>query len=149
MSLGNLDDQEVGEFIRGTTGASAEPGLASALGALTEGTPLLLCELWRDLRALGAVEVTDDGVRLTRPLAEIHGPEHVRDLVQHRLARLAPGVTQTLEHAAVLGPRFELRVLAAATGIAPTGLATALEQAGRSGIVEELPEAGALLPLHT
>ena len=142
LVLGNLDDQEVGEFIRGTTGASAEPGLASALGALTEGTPLLLCELWRDLRALGAVEVTDDGVRLTRPLAEIHGPEHVRDLVQHRLRVLAPGVTQTLEHAAVLGPHFELRVLAAATGIGATGLATALEQAGRSGILEELPEAG-------
>ena len=140
LALGNLDDEEVGEFIRGATGASAEPGLATAIGALTEGTPLLLCELWRDMREQGALEVTDAGVRLTRPLAEIHGPEQVRDLVHHRLAQLAPEVTLTLEHAAVLGPRFELRVLAAATGVEPTGLAAALEQAGRRGFVEELPE---------
>jgi hypothetical protein len=79
-------------------------------------------------------------VRLIRPLTELHGPEQVRDLVDHRLAELAPEITAALEQAAVIGPHFELRILAAATAVEPVGLATALEQAGRRGFVEELPE---------
>jgi DNA-binding SARP family transcriptional activator len=141
MTLGNLSNREVGEFIRGTAGVDVEPGLAAAVGALTEGTPLLLCELWRDLGEQGALDITDEGgVRLTYPLADLHCPERVRDLVQHRLARLAPDVTRTLEHAAVLGARFQLRVLTAATELEPTEVATALERASLSGIVEELLE---------
>ena len=101
---------------------------------------MLLCELWRDMREQGAVEVTSAGVRLIRPLAELHGPEQVGDLVDHRLAQLAPEITVALEHAAVLGPRFELRILAVATRVAPTRLAGTLELAERRGFVEELPE---------
>jgi DNA-binding SARP family transcriptional activator len=132
--LGNLGGEDVGEFIHGAAGAAPDPGLAATIAELTEGTPLLLCELWRDLLERGAVQVSDGGVRLTRAPAELRGPEQVRELVEHRLSRLAPETAAMLEQAAVLGPRFQVRVLAAATE------ARGLDEAARSGFLEELAE---------
>ena len=79
-------------------------------------------------------------MRLHRPLAELRGPERLRDVVRQRLSRLPPETAATLELAAVAGPRFELRVLAEAAGLDQRGLAAAVEEAIRSGLVEELPE---------
>jgi tetratricopeptide (TPR) repeat protein len=138
LTLGNLSTEEVGAFIRASSAAEATVDLVSAIGELTDGTPLLLCELWRDLHESGGVEVAQT-VRLTRPVAELRGPERVRELVRQRLARLDPETVAMLELAAVAGPQFELRLIAAASGVEPMTLAAALEQATASGMVEELP----------
>jgi DNA-binding SARP family transcriptional activator len=140
LALGNLSTEEVGAFIQASSDADAEAtvDLVSAIGELTDGTPLLLCELWRELHESGGVEVAET-VRLTRPVAELRGPERVRELVRQRLARLDPETVAMLELAAVAGPQFELRLIAAAAGVEPMTLAAALEQATASGIVEELP----------
>ena len=74
------------------------------------------------------------------PLDELRGPERVRDVVRHRLTRLAPEATDLLELAAVAGPRFELPVLATAAGTTPAALARPVEEGTRSGMIEELPE---------
>ena len=140
LSLGKLSDEDVSAFIRASTDAEADGGLASTIGELTGGTPLLLCELWRDLRESGAVEVSGDGVHLSRPIAELRGPERLRDVVRQRLSRLAPETTSTLELASVAGTQFEVRVLAQAAGLAQAAVATAVEEAMRHGLVEELPE---------
>ena len=140
LSLGRLTDEEVGAFISASADAEAPGELASAIGELTGGTPLLLCELWRDLRESDAVEVSDTGVQLSRPIAELRGPERLRDVVRQRLSRLAPETAAMLELAAVTGPRFELRVLADAAGLDQGALAAAVEEAIRNGLIEELPE---------
>ena len=69
LPLGDLSDEDVGAFIRASTEAEAPGDLVSAIGELTSGTPLLVCELWRDLVAAGDVEVSDAGVRLSRPVS--------------------------------------------------------------------------------
>ena len=74
LALGNLTADDVGAFIRASADAEVTPELASELDELTDGTPLLLCELWRDLTESGAVEVTRS-VRLSRPVAELRGPD--------------------------------------------------------------------------
>jgi tetratricopeptide (TPR) repeat protein len=139
LSLGKLSDEEVGAFIKASTDAEAPGELASAIGELTGGTPLLLCELWRDLRDSGAFQVSDGGVRLLRPIAELRSPERLRDVVRQRLSRLTPETVATLELAAVTGPRFELRVLAQATEFEQRALEIAVEEATRNGLIEELP----------
>jgi DNA-binding SARP family transcriptional activator len=131
LSLGRLSADDVGAFIRAATDVEAPAELASALGELTGGTPLLLCELWRELRDEGALEVSGGGLRLRRPPAELRGPERLRDIVRQRLARLGPETAATLELAAAAGPRFELGVL---------GEAAAVRDAVATGLVEELPE---------
>jgi DNA-binding SARP family transcriptional activator len=140
VSLGNLSPEEMGEFVRVAAEAEARPELLFALAELTDGTPLLLCELWRELSASGAVEISESGVRLTRRLAELRGPERIVDLVQHRLSRLAPETTALVELAAVAGPHFELRVVADAVGLDPSALVAALNQARRNGMIEDLSE---------
>jgi DNA-binding SARP family transcriptional activator len=138
VTLGRLGIEEVGEFIHRSTGADAARGLTSAIGELTEGTPLLLCELWRDLVESGTLRVSD-AIELTRPVAEVRAPERVQEVVLQRLSRLAPEIVAVLEVAAVAGPRFELSALAAG-GTESAALTVHLEAAVRTGMIEELPE---------
>jgi DNA-binding CsgD family transcriptional regulator/tetratricopeptide (TPR) repeat protein len=145
LRLAGLSNEDVGEFVRRSAGARADAevsSLATALGELTGGNPFLLCELWRTLVETGAVEVGESRVRLTRTVAELGSPESVRDVITHRLARLAPSATALLEVAAVLGPEFELDVLGDAAGLGERELATAVETAVRSGMIEEVPASG-------
>ena len=53
LALDNLSDEEVGAFIRASTGIEPPRELASEVGEFTDGTPLLLCEFWRDLQDSG------------------------------------------------------------------------------------------------
>jgi predicted ATPase len=143
LALGGLSAEEMGAFVRASSEREASAELTSALGELTGGTPLFLCELWRELRESGAVEEGDGGLRLSRPLDELRGPERIGELVRQRLSRLTPESGGLLELAAVAGPRFELRVLAEAAGLEPPRLASALEETIRTGFVEELSEPAA------
>ena len=90
--VGNLTRDEVSVFIRASTEAEATPELVTSIRELTDGTPLLLCELWRDLRESGGAEAPDSA-SLARAVAELRGPERIRDIVKQRLSRLAPDAT--------------------------------------------------------
>ena len=139
VALGTLSADDVGAFVHDATGADASSQLVAAIGELTDGTPLLVCELWRELVAGDALEISDENVTLARPLAEVKGPERIGELVDHRVSRLSPEAGALIEFAAVTGPRFELAVVGAAADLEPGEVAGAVEQAVRSGIVEELP----------
>ena len=139
LALGNLSTADVSAFIKASTDAEATTGLVDAIEDLTDGTPLLLCELWRALRSSGGVEVSTV-VQLTRPIAELRGSERLRDVVQPRLTRLAPATAALVDVASVVGTRFELGVVAAATGIEQHDLVVAIEEAADSGLIEELPD---------
>jgi len=142
MSVGGLSDQEVGEFVRRiTSGRHGSPlgELASAISELTGGNPFLVCELWRSLIERSVIELVDGEVRLVRPLSELGTPEGVREVVSERLARLAPSTTGLLELAATAGAQFELELIRRASGLPEGELVAALDEALRSGIVEELP----------
>jgi DNA-binding SARP family transcriptional activator len=140
IPLGPLTPEEVNLFISGVAGVAAPTDLVAAVGDLTDGTPLFLCELWRELLESGAVEVSGAHLHLTRPLADIQGPERVRDFVRQRLARVDPETRALLELAAVAGSTFELRVLAEAVQLDHAAFLAAVEEAADSGMIEELPE---------
>ena len=140
ISLRGLAAEEVGDFIRASAEAEASPELLSAVNELTDGSPLLVCELWRDLVARSAVEVVGAGVSLVQPVAELRGPQRIHEFLEQRLSRLESATIGLVELAAVAGPRFELPAVAAAAGYEQTALAAAVEEATRSGFLEELPE---------
>jgi DNA-binding SARP family transcriptional activator len=139
VSLGNLSPEEMGEFVRVAADAEATPELLSALAELTDGTPLLVCELWRDLLQRDAVDVSDHRVHVSQ-LTELRGADRIRDLVRHRLSRLTPQTASLLDLAATAGPRFELRVLSAASVLESGALLAAIDEASDAGILEELPQ---------
>jgi DNA-binding SARP family transcriptional activator len=140
VAIGGLSTEDVAEFIRRSVGAdeSVELGmLANSIGKLTDGTPFFLCELWRALIETGTVQISGTSVRLARPIEELGSPERVREVVHYRLSRLAPATTETLELAAVAGTQFELSLLGD-----EDSLVAALDEAIRSGMIEEVPGPG-------
>jgi tetratricopeptide (TPR) repeat protein len=139
ISLGDLTSDDVRAFIRASTDAEAVTELVSEIGELTNGTPLLLCELWRDLRETGGVEVSHT-VQLTRPFAELRGSEPIRDFMRQRLSRLSPETKALVELAAVAGSRVELGVLCEASGLERARLVPLLDRAAAAGLLEALPE---------
>ncbi|HEX6696863.1 MAG TPA: AAA family ATPase [Solirubrobacteraceae bacterium] len=142
LRLAGLSDADVGEFLRhaaeGDAG-SGPPGLARAIGELTGGNAFLVCELWRALVETGIVEVGDGTIRPTRPLAELGTPESVREVVSQRLSRLAPATTDLLELTATAGSEFGVDLARQAAGLGEPELLAALDEAVRSGMIEELP----------
>ena len=140
LRLTGLSDDEVDEFVRlAPEGGPGSPELAQAIGELTEGNPFLVCELWRALVETGLVEIADGRVRLTRPLTEIATPDSVREVVSQRLARLSPRTIDVLELMAAAGAESGLDIVRRAAGLADPELRAALDEAVRSGMLEELP----------
>jgi DNA-binding SARP family transcriptional activator len=139
LGLGGLSDEDVAEFVQRSAGVDA-PELAHTLGELTDGTPFLLCELWRTLVEADAVDSSGGTVRLTRPVAGLGTPEGVRRVVHHRLSRLAPATTAMLEVAAVAGGQVDLSVLDEAVAFDKSVLASVIEDAIVSGMIEDVPE---------
>jgi DNA-binding CsgD family transcriptional regulator/tetratricopeptide (TPR) repeat protein len=142
LRLGGLSGEEVNEFVRRAAESSlggGPPELARTISDVTGGNPFLVCELWRALVETRVVEVTGGEVRLTRPLTELATPESVREVVSQRLSRLAPRTTDLLELMAVAGSEFGLDIVRAAAGLREPELLAALDEAVRSGMVEELP----------
>ena len=140
LTLGAFSADEVRTFVEVSARERATPELARELATLTGGSPLLLCELWGELVERGAVEVSDERVRLLRPVGELGGSDQIRDLVQQRLSRLSRETVELLELAAASGSRAELRVLADAVALEPNVLADSIEEATSNGFLEEVPE---------
>ena len=145
LELAGLSDEEVADFVRHAAGNDLDqdlPELAHAISELTDGNAFLMTELWRTLTESGALEIGNGTERLAHPLAELGSPESVREVVAQRLSRLTPSTTEVLEAAAVAGPEFRLDVVRRAAGLDERSLLAALDEAVRSGIIQEVPSAG-------
>ena len=145
LRLEGLSGDEVAQFVRTAAGGDlgSELGeLAEAIHGLTKGNAFLVCELWRAFVETGAVELAAGVIRLARPPAEIGTPESVREVVSQRLSRLSPVTTDLLELAATTGSEFGLDLIRSAAGLQEPELLAALDEAVRSGMLEELPSAG-------
>lgn len=117
LRLGGLSRAEVREFVD-AAGDGPDAELARAIAELTGGNPFLVCELWRTHADTG----------------ELGTPESVREVVSGRVGRLAPATGELLQLAAAAGPEFELALLRGTPD-----LAASLDEAVRSGLIEELP----------
>jgi DNA-binding NarL/FixJ family response regulator len=145
LRLSSLSGEEVGEFVRRAAGEGLGPeleDLAGELHDLTGGNAFLVCELWRALIETNALDTTGGAVRVVRSPTELETPESVREVVNHRLARLAPRTCDLLELAAAAGSEFELEVVRPASGFAEPDLVSSLDEAVAGGMIEELPSPG-------
>jgi DNA-binding CsgD family transcriptional regulator/tetratricopeptide (TPR) repeat protein len=143
VRVSGLSTAEIGELVGRAAGGDLGadlPALAAAIHGLTQGNAFLVIELWRALVETGALVVADGHARLTRTPAELGSPDAVREVVSQRLARLDDATTSVLELAAVVGPEFDLAVLARGVGIDEAALLGAVDRAHRSGMVVAVPE---------
>lgn len=126
LELVGLGEEEVAALICSLAGLGAPPAVARSIVDRTQGNPLFVEELLRD------VAVDDD---FARALTGV--PESVKDLLLRRLRQLDDACKQALTVGAVSGGEFELLVLERVTDTAPAELAESLEQAIAAHIVDE------------
>ena len=143
IPLRGLSQEDVGRFIEMTSGRVPPPGLVSAVHIQTEGNPLFVTEVVRDLvqeGELAARPSTGSGRREERESWTVRIPEGVREVIGRRLNRLSERCNQTLTIAAVMGREFELGQLQPLIeDITPDRLLEVLEEALTARVIEELP----------
>ncbi len=148
VALRGLDAAEVRAFLESAAGhALDQPGeaLADALHAETEGNAFFLEEVILHLTEAGTIYQDGEG-RWTSDLTSIDDfgiPEGIREVVGRRLSRLSEEANDVLGKAAVLGPEFEVSVLAEMAG--GSDLLGPLEEAERTGL---LIDAGSESPAY-
>ena len=128
LSLGRLASQECADLVQAHVGGVAERVSARILER-AQGNPLFLEEMLRLYSEQGP-ESIDAGVV----------PHGVRDVIGQRLMRVSAETRALLELGAVAGDEIEPALLAAAAGSDPEGVAGALGEAARAGVLLDLGE---------
>jgi DNA-binding CsgD family transcriptional regulator len=137
LDLAGLSVEEVAQYLMAAGGVSARRAreYATVLRDQTGGNPFFLRELWRDLAGSDAFTGAAAGGLPTRAFGA-RAPVSVRDTLQRRLSRLAPGERAVLESAAVLGDGGEVRVLIRACAADAATVLAALDAAVRFGLMD-------------
>lgn len=141
VELEPLAEADVRSLLADLTGTGSGPELFSRwLWTRSGGNTMFALETLRALFDAGALRVGDDGWEtdvdeLTSDYGELDVPPAVVPVIRRRLAHLAPATLRVLEAAAVAGPPFGARRLAAITGLSHVAIADALDAAERAGFV--------------
>lgn len=145
IKLSGLSLAETQRFIEAATGTAPSPELLTQVHDQTEGNPLFVAEMARYLvreALLGAPRGGAPGVLAASGANRI--PEGIKEAIGTRLNRLSPECNALLARAAVIGRRFELRVLSTLSGDSNDESGTAaIEEALAAAVIEAAPEPGA------
>lgn len=140
LRIGGLDEDEIREFVVAAAGHRFHIGLepvARFLLEQTDGNVFFAGELWRHLVESGRLVRPDERWRLAGPLDEVRTPPSVQQLVAVRLDALRTASREALEWAAVIGPTFDVELLARAVRTDAASVLAAIEPAIAAGIVVE------------
>ena len=139
LSLTGLDEPGVQALISARSGREAEPELARAIHAETEGNPFFIEEVLRHLSESGAI--FDRNGRWASDLAidQLGIPESLKEVIRQRLGHLHERTAQTLSLASIAGREFDLRVLERVSDLAADELLEALDEALAAQLIDEVP----------
>ncbi|MGH7306202.1 MAG: ATP-binding protein, partial [Candidatus Rokuibacteriota bacterium] len=87
------------------------------LAERSEGNPLYVEEILRQLQETGGLAVEGGEARLSR--ADVTVPATIHDIIAARVDRLAEGLKQTLQGAAVVGRRFGVSLVSRVLKVSP------------------------------
>ena len=112
LALERLSPEDSQTMVRTLLGtATIPPELEELVGAHTDGNPLFIEELTRDLLERGELVREDDRYVLTRPTEVLALPTTVQGVLLARVDRLNPELRSLLQVAAVLGRVFSHQLL--------------------------------------
>jgi predicted ATPase len=119
IALSYLSRDDLDQFLALTfPGHHFPEEFATVLHARTEGNPLFMVDLLRDLRDRGVIVRNDDGWALVRAVPEVEHelPESVRGMIQRKIDQLSEADRRLLVAASVQGPEFDSAVAARLLG---------------------------------
>jgi DNA-binding CsgD family transcriptional regulator len=140
LLLGGFSPAETVEFVVAAGAPSTE--LAAALHDQTEGHPLFLAELTRDMLQARDARAANAG----NPTQEPRGvPKGVREVIGARLNRLTPPCVPVLQNAAVIGREFGFNLLCGLLGddVPQEQALAAIDEARTACLIDESAEPGA------
>jgi eukaryotic-like serine/threonine-protein kinase len=129
LTLGGLSAAEIEEYVRRLTGHEPAPRAVEALFAETDGNPLFVTELVRDLDSRQELHDRSLGASPMRL------PESVTEVIDQRIKRLSPEAGQLLSVASVVGRDFSLRLVADVAQLTIEEVTVRVEEAVGSGLV--------------
>ena len=136
--LRGLSESDIARFVEIAAGFSAPAELSATVQRHTEGNPLFVTEVIRDLIQSG--ELTEEKVS-GRSSWSVRIPEGVREVIGRRLDRLSDRANEIFTVAAVVGREFTLDALKELSEDTTEGqLLDVLDEALDSKLIEELPD---------
>ena len=133
ISLKGLSEQDVSGYIENTVSEALPPEILKSLYDKTEGNPLFVSEV---AKILQQGRDKHDGVQIT-----VEIPEGIQEAIGRRLNQLTGQCNDLLSMAAVIGRRFNLKII---KQLLPEpeqpGVLETLEEAVNQGIIESVPD---------
>jgi DNA-binding CsgD family transcriptional regulator len=142
LALRGLTVSEIRDLAQGVAGQGLSRALAAMVHRQTEGNPLFVQEVVRDLVEEGQLAPELLRRHTVETSNELRIPDGLRDVIGRRLARLSPACSGLLPLAAVIGREFRLDTLTRVAGLADESVIAGLEEATRGGVLEEQPGLG-------
>jgi DNA-binding CsgD family transcriptional regulator/tetratricopeptide (TPR) repeat protein len=133
LAVTNLGIADAARLIVASHGPCS-PALAEYLHARSDGHPLFLVELARDLLERRLLPTDQEG-RLLPPTHPVEVPSLLHHLIAHRIARLGAEEETLLAVAAVAGEEWDLSVVEAVLGWEEEALLRALEGVLRADVI--------------
>jgi len=90
-----------------------EPSLTDFIVSRTEGNPLFIEELTRNLQENGSIQKEENQYKLSLKPAEIQVPATIQGIIAARLDRLEESLKGIIQTASVIGKEFAFRILQA------------------------------------
>ncbi|MCI0346711.1 MAG: hypothetical protein L0221_14910, partial [Chloroflexi bacterium] len=139
VALTGFDTGETARFIGAVGGPRDEidTSLASAVVKATNGNPLFVRELVRDLKARGLLDPADPARPSSAAIDAVGIPAGVGDIIRRNLGRLSLATRDVLAIAAVVGERFDTPVLRRAGGWSESRVLDALDEAVVNRVLDE------------
>ena len=127
ITLEGLGAGDVRGMVRTLLGAEeVSEQLFKILADKSEGNPLYVEEILRQLQETGGIAVENGEARLSR--ADVTVPATIHDIIAARIDRIAEPLKQTLQGAAVVGRRFGISLVSRVLEVAPDQVAGRLEE---------------------
>lgn len=144
LALGFLERSEIDRYLSlAFPNHAFPPDFADFVHSRTEGSPLFMVDLLRDLCEGHVIAAADGRWSLARALPELwlELPETVRSMIQRKLERLDDGDRRLLGAAAAQGHEFDSAVVAAAIEFDPAAVEERMQLLERvHGLVRLLRE---------
>lgn len=138
VSLGGLDEEEVGDLVRSYFGdVDHASRLASFMHRVSRGSPMLCSELARHLVDNNVVRYREGDWLLPVELSHAHVPQGLGAAIQSRLQTLGPKIRGLGELLAVHGGKVSLDTVVALVGEPPQAVFPALDELVRHAVVLE------------
>ncbi|GAB4342179.1 MAG: hypothetical protein Kow0099_19510 [Candidatus Abyssubacteria bacterium] len=139
IHLTGLDEGSICALVQLRAGCEAPAAFTRALLEQTEGNPLFIEEVLRNLEETGVISQQDGRWMSNVTVEQMSMPEGVREVIDRRLSRLSSECSSILAVGSVIGREFDLASLERASAVPRNRLLELMDEAMKARVIAESP----------